>query len=75
MICDWCRHAADFASGRDRTPIEEGQGLAYAYDMAAKMHSRCTGCNCQHRPLTITPNLPEQPTPESLARLQMMGWS
>lgn len=66
MICDWCAHAADFASGRDETPIEAGAGLAYAYELAAKMHDRCTGCGCQHRPMEIRPTLPE-PEPSDAA--------
>jgi hypothetical protein len=72
MICDWCKHAADFASGRDGTPIEEGAGLAYAYELAAKMHGRCDGCCCQHRPITIIPNLPYPPTLESRVRAAEM---
>lgn len=72
MICDWCAQAADFASGRDGAPIEEGEGLRYAYELAAKMHTRCPGCTCQHRPIQIKPNLPYPPTPESRVRAAEM---
>lgn len=59
MICFSCTRAGDFTSGQDGTPIEAGRGLAYAYELAAKMHASCSGCPCQHRIREIKPTLPD----------------
>lgn len=72
MICRSCAVAADFASGRDGTPIEDGLGLENAAQLAAKLHGRCDGCDCQHRVREIRANLPAEVTDESMARFEEM---
>lgn len=72
MICEQCAIGADLATGRDGTPIQAGAGAANAGELAARIHGCCTGCDCQHRIPPIQPNLPEEVTPEVLARFLEM---